>query len=410
MKRQAAPRPSPLIVPLMRRVVLPFLLRRYRVTAQGDLGAVRSLAPPYLVVANHVNYWDPFWISAFLRHPVQFVTSDNVFREALFSLAMRLVGSIPKTKLMNDSRTVRQILGVRGNRGVIGIFPEGSRSDDGKTGLVIPAVARLIRKLGIPVVSARIAGGYLSRPRWARFVRRGRVEIGYRLLFSREQLSRATDEHVSTALTEGLEHDEMAWQRTKSIRFRGPRPAEYLERLLFICPHCRAVSALESDDDLLSCRACGSSVRVTPLGFFEARQGPLYFDDPATWNSWQLPVFAGILAERTAQAEPIFVEMPVTLLKGYRERPLRRVGKGSAVLRKELIEFRGTSAVFRFLLPKIQGVNVQNGEKLEFYHEGVLHRLDFADPRASSYKWTRAIEILATDAGQASSLIRANTY
>ncbi len=411
MRRERAPRPSPLIVPIVRLAVLPFLIRRYRVTAEGDLCALRALAPPYLVVANHVNYWDPFWISTFLRHPVQFVTSDNIFRESFFGAAMRLVGSIPKTKLMNDSRTVRQIFGVRGNGGVIGIFPEGSRSYDGRSTAVIPAVARLIRKLGIPVVSARIAGGYLSRPRWARYIRRGSVRIDYRLLFSKDALSRCSDDEISAAVARALEFNEMDWQKKHLILFRGRRPAEFLERLLFVCPHCRSVSRLESRGDLLTCTACGYQVRTNRFGFFEPRRGPLYFEEPAQWNAWQLPVFEGILAEPGRVIEPVFEERPTLLLRGYRERPLRVLGAGSAALMRDRIVFHPDAGAARsFFHGKIQGMNVQNREKLEFYYDNALFRLDFRGERASSYKWTKAVEILAEGDPHARSLIRVNTY
>ena len=131
MKRVRIPRPSRLVIPLMKFLVLPFLVRRYRVTAVDIAQVLRSVVPPYVVVANHVNYWDPFWISAFLRHPIQFVTSDNVFREAFLGIAMQLVGSIPKTKLMNDSRTVRQIFGVRREGGVIGYSPKAHGATTG---------------------------------------------------------------------------------------------------------------------------------------------------------------------------------------------------------------------------------------------------------------------------------------
>jgi 1-acyl-sn-glycerol-3-phosphate acyltransferase len=397
---------------LVRLVVLPFLIRRYRVCAEGELAALRALRPPYLVVANHVNYWDPFWISAFLRHPIQFVTSDNIFRDAFFGAAMKLMGSIPKTKLMNDSRTVRQIFSVRSSSGVIGIFPEGSRSFDGRSTEVIPAVARLIRKLGIPVISARISGGYLSRPRWARHIRRGRVQIDYRLLFSGPDLCCFSDEQVGARIARAIEFNEMLWQRRRLVAFPGRRPAEFLERLLFVCPQCRSVSRLESRVDLLTCTACRYEVRINRFGFFEARRGPLYFEEPSEWNTWQLPVFEEMLAAADQTSNPLLLEQQTSLLlRGYRERPLRALGLGSASLMRDRIVFLSNVDVRRsFFHTRIQGMNVQNREKLEFYYENALYRLDFRNERASPYKWTKTVETLSAIDAHVRSLIRVNTY
>jgi 1-acyl-sn-glycerol-3-phosphate acyltransferase len=395
----------------MRAVVLPILIRRYGVSAAGDLQSLAAIALPYVMVANHVNFWDPFWINAFVRHPVQFVTSDNVFRGVFFGIAMKLFGSIPKTKLMNDSRTVRHIFEVLGRGGVIGIFPEGSRSYDGRSSPVIPAVARLIRKLNVLVISATIRGGYLSRPRWARHVRRGKVLIEFELLFAAGDLLRMTDGEILTALAHRMSFDEMAWQRQQGVPFRGRRPAEYLERLLFICPSCSAVSRLASRNDILTCTACAYAVRVNQLGRFEPLRGPLHFADPAEWNAWQLPVLDGMLSARSRLQEPFFVEQQTRLLHGYRDLPLLGLGAGSAALMRDRLVFRGQEGEqLTFLHSRIQGMNVQNREMLEFYYDNALYRLDFRNPRASPYAWTKTMELLAGSASQARSLIRVNTY
>lgn len=410
MKHERAPRPSRFIDVLMRAVVLPFLVRRYHVSAAGDLGSLASLTRPYLLVANHVNFWDPFWINAFIRHPVQFVTSDNIFRGLFFRAAMRLFGAIPKTKLMSDSRTVRHVFEVLGRGGVVGIFPEGSRSYDGRSSSVIPAVARLIRKARVPVISAAIKGGYLSRPRWARSVRRGEVRIEFALLFSKEELHRMTDDEVSMTLARTLSFDEMAWQKRQGLRFKGRRPAEYLERLLFVCPHCSSISRLESRDDILRCADCAYAVRMNQLGFFEPVRGPLHFNDPAEWNAWQLPVLERILSEPGRLREPFFVEHHTQLLHGYRDLPLQALGTGSAALMTDRIAFHVQGGgLVGFLYSRIQGMNVQNREKLEFYYDNGLYRLDFRNPRASPYAWTKTAELLGRPGAQTADLMRART-
>ena len=410
MIRRPAPRPHPLIVLIIRYIVLPVLVRRYRLSGNG-VSALESVAPPYIVVANHVNFWDPFWVNAYVRHPIQFVASDNLFRTFFLGLAMRLLGAIPKTKLMNDPETVRHIFDVLGAGGVVGIFPEGSRSDDGRASPLIPAVARLIRKLRVPVISARVIGGYLSRPRWARHPRRGAVEIVYERLFSGGDVARHTEEEVLAVLSSRLAGDDLAWQRSRRVRFHSRRPAEYLERLLFICPHCRSVSHLVSLDDRVRCTACEHAVRVNEFGFLETCTGPLYFDSPTNWNAWQLPILERMLAARGTFGEFVFEERRSCLLTGYRARPLRAIGTGLARLTREQILFCDDSGgTTSFSISEVHGMNVQNREKLEFYHKRVLYRLDFLSPRASGYKWSKAVEILSACEPEARSLIRENTY
>ena len=410
MSRSRVLRPSRLVVPLVRGVLLPILSRRARLSAEG-LRAVAELRPPFVVVANHVSFWDPFWVAAFVRAPIQWVASDNLFRQFWLGTAMRLLGAIPKTKLVNDPETVRQVYQVLKDGGVVGIFPEGSRSDDGRTSNLIPAVGRLVRRLRVPVLGARIMGGYLTRPRWARFPRRGRVRVAFGRLLNREELDSRGEEEILAVLRRHLDWDEMARQRTSLVPFRGRRRAEYLERLLFICPHCRSMSRLASQDDRLRCTACEYAVSVNEYGFFEPCTSPLYFDSATDWNTWQLSALDRMLADPSLFPGAIFQEHPARLLTGWRSHPLRVVDRGAAELTRERILFHGASGLgWSFPLAGLQGMNVQNREKLEFYHERVLYRLDFTDPRASAYKWTRAVAALLTRADQVSRRMRVNTY
>jgi len=401
MKKRPLLRPHPLIVPLMRTIFLRFLKRRYHLEAE-DVDRVRNLKPPFIVVANHVNFWDPFWINAFISAPIQFVASDNLFRTVFYGLAMRLLGSIPKTKLMNDTQTIGHIFRVIGAGGAVGIFPEGSRSYDGRSESPQFAVARLICKLKVPVVSVLIRGGYLARPRWARTARLGRVSLRYRLLLAGPDLVGRSAEEVFRLLSRELTFDEMAVQRDRRVSFPARRPAEYLERLLFICPQCSSVATLVSRVRRFSCTRCGYAVRVDDTGFLIHERGPLHFDDPADWNAWQLGVLGGLLNSGDGQ-ECRLQESDAILLHGYRFRRLRKLMRGRLMLFPDRLEAQGRRGeIMTFWIASIQGANVQNREKLEFYYDGVLYRVDFPNPRSSSYMWLKAVEYLQSheSAGQ----------
>jgi hypothetical protein len=71
------------------------------------------------------------------------------------------------------------------------------------------------------------------------------------------------------------------------------------------------------------------------------------------------------------------------------------MAQGRLTLLKDRIEVHERNGrVLSSDLFSLEGANVQNKEKLEFYEDGVLYRVDFSDPRASSYMWLKAIEML----------------
>jgi 1-acyl-sn-glycerol-3-phosphate acyltransferase len=182
------------------------------------------------------------------------------------------------------------------------------------------------------------------------------------------------------------------------VPFLTRRPAEYLERLLFVCPQCHSVATLVSRVGRFWCTRCGYAVRVNDRGFLMRDAGPLYFDDPADWNAWQHSVFHNFLHDGRRAGEHLLQESTAVLLRGYRFRRLRRLCRGSLRLFADRLELSAPAGRrTAFSLSLIRGANVQNGEKLEFYYTGALFRVDFPNPRASSYMWLKGIEMARED-------------
>lgn len=392
------PRPRAVAVAAIRMITRLSVWQRYRVSFDGAETA-NAAEPPFFLIANHVGFWDPFLINLPIRHVIQYVTSDNIFRTRFFGGVMRLVGSIPKTKFMADARAVATIMRVIRSGGVIGIFPEGRRSWDGRSIDPAPEVARLIKHAELPVYVAVIRGLYLSKPRWARSVRRGRVHISYSRLFEAREIGSLSAEEVHAAVERAIAFDEMAAQRQDPVAFVGPRRAEYVERLLFLCPRCEKLETIRSAGHRFSCTACGADWEYGVDGFLRrADGGSTEYDTLATWNAWQTVALGRIL--RTWRPELPVTSGDADVFVGYRDQPLKLVGTGRVALYPRKIELSMDGASGRRSVPSIgsslalvecEGANVQNKEKLEFYYHRTLIRVDFHDPRAPTYLWFRTI-------------------
>ena len=62
---------------------------------------------------------------------------------------------------------------------LVGIFPEGTRSDDHQLGELKPGFIALLRHGKSPVVPVGVAGAGHSLPRGGKWMRRGRVRVVY---------------------------------------------------------------------------------------------------------------------------------------------------------------------------------------------------------------------------------------
>lgn len=162
-------------------IVLTYLkiLNRTRIEGLEHIPKEGSI----LVVSNHISDLDPALIPAaiLLRYPTQLiraVAKSELFRVPFLGAAIRSYGSIPVDRTGKDIKAMREI--VRAMReGKVLIFPEGTRSMDGK---LLPGrrpVGRLIQMAKPVIIPAAVWGTILAVPPNSVLPRIGK-EIGVR--------------------------------------------------------------------------------------------------------------------------------------------------------------------------------------------------------------------------------------
>ncbi|MGE5415183.1 MAG: lysophospholipid acyltransferase family protein [Acidobacteriota bacterium] len=114
------------LVRLMARLVFWVLRIRYQgVEKFPSEGAV-------IIASNHINFWDPVLVSAFLRRQVHFLAKAELFDNKLIGWFLKSLNAIPVKRGAPDRRALRRAIEVLENQGVLGIFPEGTRSQTGE--------------------------------------------------------------------------------------------------------------------------------------------------------------------------------------------------------------------------------------------------------------------------------------
>ncbi len=240
---------------------------------------------PVLLIPNHVSAWDPLLVAMSLRDKqVYYVASEHLFRMGLLSrLICWLVAPIPRRKASTGTDTVKTCLRhLRAGHSVC-LFAEGEQSWDGRSIPIFPATGKLAKSAGATLVTYRLEGGYLSLPRWGKGVRRGRVHGHPVNIYPPELLKTMSAGEIDEAINRDIREDAWQRQREAPAAYRGRRPAEGLERALYLCPRCRGIGTLRTRDDRIFC-ACGLNLRYTETGFFDPEEP---FATIAQWEDWQ---------------------------------------------------------------------------------------------------------------------------
>jgi 1-acyl-sn-glycerol-3-phosphate acyltransferase len=134
---------------------------------------------PVLITPNHVTYADPVLCTIPVRRRVYFMAWDRLFRIRGLSWLIRRLRAFPVDVDSADPRAAREAARLLERGAAVMMFPEGSRSPDGRLGRFKPGAFRLAAALGVPVLPVTIAGGHESWPPHRRLPRPGRITITY---------------------------------------------------------------------------------------------------------------------------------------------------------------------------------------------------------------------------------------
>ena len=237
----------------------------------------------YLVLFNHQTAFDQFFVGMAFQGPVYYLASEDLFSKGWISALLKwVVNPIPIKKQTTDVRAVRNCLKVIKEGGTLALAPEGNRTYSGKTEYMNPAIVKMAKKFKLPIALLRIENGYGVHPRWSDVVRKGKMR-GYvkRVIEPEEYLSLSTDE-LHALLTEELYVDEA----NDAHEYHHPQLAQYLERAMYVCPHC-GLSEFESSGDVIVCKKCERQIRYLPNTRLEGVNCDFPFPFVAQWYEHQ---------------------------------------------------------------------------------------------------------------------------
>jgi len=175
-----------------------WVVGRWEVTGRENLPAEGAV----IVVSNHLNNADPPILAAGLaRRRVRFMAKIELFKYPL-GVVPRLYGAFPVRRFESDLGALLSAERLLKKGGVLGMFPEGTRSRTGFIGTPHPGTALIALRSGATVVPCAIAGTERLRNPLVVFTK-PRISIVIGTPIPVEKLKRPTEEQVS-ALTEQI--------------------------------------------------------------------------------------------------------------------------------------------------------------------------------------------------------------
>ncbi|MRS02262.1 1-acyl-sn-glycerol-3-phosphate acyltransferase [bacterium] len=361
-----------------------------------DRSAIKGIKPPFFVVAGHASWLDFITVTvALFPRRMNYIAAYNFYRDPVLKFLLGLMGVISKNQFTRDNQAILKTRYAIECGRIVAIFPHGCLSNEGRPGgFAAPSIAKLIKTFKIPVVAVQINGAYLTRPRWTKRTRRGRMDATVTILFTGEELSTLSADVVYRRLIDAIDFDDYRWQRNHNVAFRGSHLAEGAELVLYKCPKCNAEFTLRSRGNKLFCLGCDNEAVMNSKLFFEpGKSSSIVYDGFDNWYDFQQECLL------TEIQDPDFKITTSTSLQwnepgkyGYQD-----MGHGTLSLTREAVIYEGKvfekTETLYFDMKDILMVPFAAGEYFEIANGSDIRRFVLDDVRMMM-KWVLAIRLI----------------
>ncbi|GAA0582792.1 lysophospholipid acyltransferase family protein [Streptomyces crystallinus] len=149
---------------------------------------------PAIVAGNHLSFSDHFLMPVMLKRRITFLAKQEYFtgpgvKGRLTAAFFRAVGQIPVDRSGKEAgqAAIREGLGVLSRNELLGIYPEGTRSHDGRLYKGKVGVAVMALRARVPVIPCAMVGTFEIQPpgQVVPKIRRVTIRFGEPLDFSR---------------------------------------------------------------------------------------------------------------------------------------------------------------------------------------------------------------------------------
>lgn len=182
-----------------------FLPRLFRLNGGFDVRGTENVPETggAILASNHRSYLDPPVIGAGLRRRTYYFAKQELFKNPVFAGIIRSLYAFPVDREGVDRTAIRHAINLLKAGELLTLFPEGTRSEDGRLGEATPGVAFIAKQAGVPIVPCALTGTSVVLPRKAWHLHRGRITVSFGEPVRMEDFDSAGDAKAAAAAAVG---------------------------------------------------------------------------------------------------------------------------------------------------------------------------------------------------------------
>lgn len=147
---------------VLRAIISPIVRLLFRVKIEGMENLPESGG--YVFASNHISLMDPvFWL-VITKKRIRYMAKQELFKPKPFAWLLKKAGVFGVSREGGNVGSVNYAIDIVKDGGILGIFPEGTRSKDGKPGKAKAGVAFIANATGADVLSMAVIVKNKVRP------------------------------------------------------------------------------------------------------------------------------------------------------------------------------------------------------------------------------------------------------
>ena len=159
---------------------------------------------PVILLCNHQSFLDPVLCGIRLKRHLTFVARDTLSESRFYNWITSSFGIIPIKRGAADISAIKKIINrLKDGRAVV-LFPEATRTTDGRISEIKPGFGLLSRRAKAPVVPVVVDGAFECWPRHKKIFSLGRIAVSYAEPITAEQIQQLSDEDFAELVTQKL--------------------------------------------------------------------------------------------------------------------------------------------------------------------------------------------------------------
>lgn len=169
------------------------LFFRFRVTGREAIPKKGGT----LLVSNHASYLDPILLGVAVPRPLYFFAKERLFHlNPFFTWLIHSLHAFPVNPDKLDKDALSRAIDILKKGKILVVYPEGTRSRDGKLQRGEAGAGFLAVRAGVPVIPVYLKGSYEALPPGARMIRPKSVSVHFgKALFFYPPASDEKDPH-----------------------------------------------------------------------------------------------------------------------------------------------------------------------------------------------------------------------